>query len=104
MFLALISLSTALIAGQHSQSMGAAEGLRPLPASTQEASASAPAPATTPQAAVAPAPRQVCRNIEVTGSRFPIRQCHSTVQTDAEREEAREMLRRMQGARTPPVG
>lgn len=103
MFLALISLSAALLGGQQSQSLGVAEGLRPLPAPApvQEAAA---APSATSQPGSTPAPRQVCRNIQVTGSRFPVRQCHNAVQSEAERVEAREMLRRMQGSRTIPVG
>ncbi|WP_395650414.1 hypothetical protein [Brevundimonas sp.] len=40
----------------------------------------------------------------MTGTRFPVRSCRNAVQTDAERREAAEMLRRMQGARTPPAG
>lgn len=103
MFVALISLSAALVAGQQSQSMGAAEGLRPLPAPAQEASVPPAAPAASSPEPAAP-PRQVCRNIQVTGSRFPVRHCSNAVQTEAERVEAREMLRRMQGSRTLPTG
>lgn len=65
------------------------------------------APAVTEIAAenrAAPAPTQVCRMEPVTGSRFGRRVCRSTVQTDEERAESREMLRRMQGSRVPPVG
>lgn len=50
------------------------------------------------------APEQVCRMEAVTGSRFGRRVCRSTVQTDEDRANSREMLRQMQGARTPPQG
>ena len=50
------------------------------------------------------APIQVCRMEPVTGSRFGRRVCRSATQTDEDRSNSREMLRRMQGARTPPVG
>jgi len=47
---------------------------------------------------------QVCRTEPVTGSRFGRRVCRSAVQTEEDRAASREMLRQMQGARTPPVG
>lgn len=50
------------------------------------------------------APEQVCRMEAVTGSRFGRRVCRSAVQTDEDRANSREMLRQMQGARTPPQG
>lgn len=76
-----------------------------------------------PQATAAPAPQQnqavqpgsvvaeghqreteqVCRIEPVTGSRFGRRVCRIVVQNDADRAASREMLRQMQGARTPPV-
>lgn len=100
MFLTVIAMTAALAAGQQSQSMGAVEALRPPPT---------PAPTATPnttatEAAPEAAPRQVCRSIQVTGTRFPVRQCRNAQETEAERVEAREMLRRMQGSRTMPVG
>lgn len=55
-------------------------------------------------AAVNTPPRQVCRMEPVTGSRFGRRVCRGAAQTDEDRSDSREMLRRMQGARTPPVG
>ena len=105
MLIAAFSLMATLVVGQQSQSLGAAEGLRPLPApqSAQQAPAASAGPAAPPAASGAP-PRQICRSIPVTGSRFPVRQCRNAVETDAERAEARDMLRRMQGARTMPVG
>jgi len=47
---------------------------------------------------------QVCRTEAVTGSRFGRRVCRSAVQTEEDRAASREMLRQMQGARTPPAG
>ncbi len=47
---------------------------------------------------------QVCRTEPVTGSRFGRRVCRSAVQTEEDRAASREMLRQMQGARTPPSG
>ena len=47
---------------------------------------------------------QVCRTEPVTGSRFGRRVCRSAVQTEEDRAASREMLRQMQGARTPPAG
>lgn len=106
MFLTVIAMTAALAAGQQSQSMGAVEALRPPPPPPP-----APAPAGTPNTAAPEAeagpeaaPRQVCRSIQVTGTRFPVRQCRNARETEAERAEAREMLRRMQGSRTMPVG
>lgn len=69
------------------------------------------APTTAPVAAEArvasanqAAPAQVCRMEAVTGSRFGRRVCRSAVQTDEDRANSREMLRQMQGARTPAAG
>ncbi|GEM_PF-1368655 len=74
----------------------------PAPAANETpAAAEAVAPTTT---AEPQQPRMICRNEQVTGTRFPIRRCRSAVQTEAERAEGRDMLRRMQGARTPPQG
>lgn len=50
------------------------------------------------------APEQVCRTEPVTGSRFGRRVCRNAVQTEEDRANSREMLRQMQGARTPPQG
>ena len=47
---------------------------------------------------------QICRTEAVTGSRFGRRVCRSAVQTEEDRAASREMLRQMQGARTPPSG
>lgn len=44
---------------------------------------------------------EVCRNVPVTGSRFPRRVCETRQQSAQEREEGRSMLRRMQGSRMP---
>lgn len=105
MLVALIALTAALTNPQ-AQSLGAAEGLRPLP----QASAPAPAravsetPPATERASAAEPPRMVCRMVQVTGTRFPVRQCRSSQQSEEERAESREMLRRMQGSRTEPVG
>lgn len=110
MLIAAFSLMATLVAGQQAQSLGAAEGLRPLPAPqpAQQAPAASAGPAApgtdaTPPATTGAPPRQICRSIPVTGSRFPVRQCRNAVETDAERAEARDMLRRMQGARTMPT-
>lgn len=86
-----------------------------LSLSLQQTPPAAPLPVRPPDAAppgtvvvaedrAAAAPTQVCRMEPVTGSRFGRRVCRSAVQTDAERLESREMLRRLQGARVPPVG
>ena len=99
MLITALSLMAALVAGQQSQSLGAAEGLRPLP-TPPAVTATATPTNTQPQAA----PRQVCRSIQVTGTRFPVRQCRNVQETEADRVEAREMLRRIQGSRTMPVG
>ena len=47
------------------------------------------------------APTQTCRTEAVTGSRFGRRVCRNNVQSDEDRADSREMLRRMQGARMP---
>ena len=111
MLIAAFSLMAALVAGQQSQSLGAAEGLRPLPAPqpAQQAPAAsagpaAPAPDATPPATSGAPPRQICRSIPVTGSRFGRRVCRSAVQTQEDRAASREMLRRLQGARMPDGG
>lgn len=44
---------------------------------------------------------EVCRDVPVTGSRFPRRVCETRQQTAQEREEGRSMLRRIQGSRIP---
>ena len=41
--------------------------------------------------------QQVCRNVPVTGSRFPRRVCRSARQDQADRDESRDMLRNWQG-------
>lgn len=74
----------------------------PVQAATETPSGAEATP--TPPTAEPEKPRMICRNEQVTGTRFPIRRCHSAHQTEAERAESQEMLRRMQGARTPPVG
>lgn len=115
MLVALIALAAALAGpqapsqqagSQQTQSLGVAEGLRTLPQTAAPAQARAPTEAaseTEPSAEPA-SPRVVCRMVQVTGTRFPIRQCRNAQETDADRAEAREMLRRMQGSRTEPVG
>ena len=109
MLVLLVALS-AVLAGPpdqaQSQSLGAAEGLRPLPQQTEPArdQAAAAAPQSAPAPEAEAAPRTVCRMVQVTGTRFPIRQCRNAQQSEAERAESREMLRRMQGSRTEPVG
>ena len=86
-----------------------------LSLSLQQSPPAAPPPVRSPDTAppatvvvaedrAAAAPTQVCRMEPVTGSRFGRRVCRSTVQTDEERAESREMLRRLQGSRVPPVG
>ncbi|KQY89757.1 hypothetical protein ASD25_04265 [Brevundimonas sp. Root1423] len=73
----------------------------PAPAATAEA----PTATAAANAAVTPAePAQTCRIEPVTGSRFGRRVCRNTAQTEEDRANSREMLRQMQGARTPPVG
>ncbi len=74
---------------------------RATPAPVQAASATAP-PAATPQPPSEIA--QVCRTEAVTGSRFGRRVCRNAIQTEEDRAASREMLRQMQGARTPPSG
>lgn len=44
---------------------------------------------------------EICRDVPVTGSRFPRRVCATRQQATQEREEGRSMLRRMQGSRLP---
>lgn len=75
------------------------------PPSQVHAPASAPAAADVRVASTnEAASEQVCRTEPVTGSRFGRRVCRNTVQTDEDRANSREMLRQMQGARTPPQG
>lgn len=84
------------------------------PPARTPAVAPAPVAATAAEAAPAPSgasvvaeqaqPTQVCRTEPVTGSRFGRRVCRSVVQSGEDRADSREMLRQMQGARTPPVG
>lgn len=100
MLVTLASMIIALSGVPQAQSMGAAEALRPPPSPPE--TSTTPSPEATTPATPEAAPRQICRNEQVTGSRFPIRRCRNVVQTDAEAAESREMLRRMQGARTPP--
>lgn len=80
----------------------------PPSAAPAQAQPAAPAEAAAPPAASAAQPTadtaQVCRTEPVTGSRFGRRVCRSAVQTEEDRAASREMLRQMQGARTPPVG
>jgi hypothetical protein len=85
--------------------------LQQTPPASQSAapatSATAEAPAETAAANTAATraePAQTCRVEPVTGSRFGRRVCRNTAQTDEDRANSREMLRQMQGARTPPAG
>ena len=48
--------------------------------------------------------QQVCRNVPVTGSRFPRRVCRSARQDQADRDESRDMLRNWQGLPELPAG
>jgi hypothetical protein len=50
------------------------------------------------------APTQTCRTEAVTGSRFGRRVCRNNVQSEDDRINSREMLRRLQGARMPDGG
>lgn len=100
------ALAAALMAGSI-QTMGPAEALRPPAPTAPEpvAAQTSPARGAVPAAGTAPAPeRMICTSIPVTGSRFPIRRCRTPAQAEADRAESAEMLRRMQGARTPPAG
>lgn len=83
------------------------------PAAQPPAPAQAPAVAPRPEATTLPnvevaatpaEPARFCRMEPVLGSRFGRRVCRSVSQTREDRANSREMLRQMQGARTPPVG
>lgn len=110
MFLALISLSAALIAGQQSPS-AAAEDVRPLAeaaqaAPTQPAAVTTETPGTTRVGTLGAAPsvpgeRVVCTSTQVTGSRFPIRRCRTIGQLGSERQEAQDQLNQAQANRLP---
>lgn len=100
MLLCLVSLIAAIASGQQTPSGGTPDTLPVAPLPAQE---TAPAPET-PAAPPAAPPRMICRSEQVTGTRFPIRRCRQAGDTEAERAESQEMLRRMQGARTPPAG
>lgn len=50
-----------------------------------------------------PSPTQTCRTEAVTGSRFGRRVCRNNAQSEDDRVDSREMLRRLQGARTPDI-
>jgi hypothetical protein len=52
----------------------------------------------------APMQAQTCRTEAVTGSRFGRRVCRNNVQSEDDRINSQEMLRRMQGARMPDGG
>jgi hypothetical protein len=74
------------------------------------APATARTPAETDQVAALPPvdvagapvqPTVTCRMEPVTGSRFGRRVCRNSVQTAEDAAASREMLRRIQGARTP---
>jgi hypothetical protein len=86
---------------------------------TPPATGAARAPATAPDSTVVaeetrlptvnvqaqqPAPTQTCRTETVTGSRFGRRVCRNNAQSDDDRVNSREMLRRMQGSRMPDGG
>ena len=91
------------LSGQQTSPAGSSDARETaVPAEVPVQVAPVPVDATPPEEPVRQ--RQICRNIQVTGTRFPVRSCRNAVQTDAERREAAEMLRRMQGARTPPAG
>lgn len=75
----------------------------PSPAAPETPQRTATLPTVNASAPVADT-TQICRTEPVTGSRFGRRVCRSAVQTEEDRAASREMLRQMQGARTPPVG
>lgn len=76
----------------------------PGQAPTVETSATAAPGAAAPAPAAPAQERLICTNQQVTGTRFPIRRCRTLAQINADRVESQEMLRRQQGARTPPAG
>ena len=49
-------------------------------------------------------PTQTCRTEAVTGSRFGRRVCRNNAQSEDDRVNSQEMLRRMQGSRMPDGG
>ena len=102
MFLTLVALVVSL-SGQQTPPAGSAE-VRGTTVPAEAPVQVAPVPVEATPSVEPPRQRLICRNIQVTGTRFPVRSCRNAIQTDAERREAAEMLRQMQGARTPPAG
>ena len=87
------AFAIALMSGQEPTVIGNAAGNRPRAA---ERSKEANVPNS-----IAGETQEVCREVPVTGSRFPRRVCETRQQSAREREEGRSMLRRMQGSRMP---
>ena len=92
-------LAVAMLSGPQVAVIGNAAGQRDRPAErTQDANKpKAPSDPST-------ATEEVCREVAVTGSRFPRRVCQTRQQAQAEQEESRSMLRRVQGSRMPDGG
>jgi len=87
------ALAIALMSGQEPTVIGNAAGNRPRTAERSGGTNGADKSAG--------ATEEICRDVPVTGSRFPRRVCETREQAAQEREEGRSMLRRMQGSRTP---
>ena len=94
-------LATLVLSQQTAPAPTPAAAPPPAPAPVSEAT---PTPAGGTVVAQQTEPTEVCRTEPVTGSRFGRRVCRSAFQTDEDRANSREMLRQMQGARTPPAG
>lgn len=99
-----VALIIAALSGEpQAQSPGAAEAVRPNPDTSATTLPGVTATGVSAPTAPVPPP-QICRTERVTGSNLSRRVCRNRAQTEAERAESREMLRRVQGSRVPPAG
>ncbi|WP_332677348.1 hypothetical protein [Brevundimonas sp.] len=99
MFLPVALLTSALLLQEPAPTQTAPSA----PATAQTAAPQAE-PANLPTVTITAAPvqpTQTCRTEAVTGSRFGRRVCRNNVQSEEDRINSREMLRRLQGARFP---
>jgi len=99
-------MATLAIGAQAPDPLQAAPSNAPPAVSTSDASGAATIlPTVTVAAAAEPAEpvveRMICRTDSVTGSNFPRRTCRTIRQSNADHDESREMLRRLQGSRMP---
>ena len=100
MALSLLFVAALLSGPPQSQSLTVFETHRPPP--TPRTAPAAPGSDAAPAAQLAEV-QQICRDQAITGTRFPVRVCRSTRQTEADRAESRDMLREIQRQRKQEV-